>query len=197
MGWTGISKSECVCDRHGNVNRYATAKKIVEGGGLDVLRGAMGEGGYYAVVSDRRTRDAFLLVLLIRVKGGLLWYKDLIDTSGPAVCGCPSAVLDAADRLCPCTPEYDSLGDAAAWRARCRERAASRGLPTAFGRVPVGGSVVWHVPEDSGCSVCGVPLGGMSLKLPKVPRRRSWTYLPLRLRVSTRLVDPADCEPAD
>lgn len=195
MGWTGMDLHYCEFNKNGSVNKKKTMDREFESWGSTVIKSTMSGGVWYGVVRERDGR-AWLVVSLIHVARGddEFRYKDMTDTCGPYEKGCPKAILDLADEVCPCTDEYDSDGHAKAWREACRENLRIKDSPTAFKNVRPGESVLWHIPEDSGVTCGGMSLAGCTVKLTKKPGKRQWRCHELRARVATKMVNPLDCE---
>lgn len=196
MGWTGMGLEYCEYNANGTVNKHKTMTHELESWGTEVIQSAMAGGNWYGVVRERDGR-MFLLICLININKSLgeFMYKDMTDTVGPYEKECPKAILDLADRLCPCTDEYDSNGWARAWRAECREAIRVKNSPTAFKNVKAGEAVLWHVPEDSYLTMNGERIAGTTLRLTKVKGRRTWIHQGLwNTRIPTKYVNPKDCE---
>lgn len=196
MGWTSFDKCYCITNKRGQVDKKATMTHEIESyGDSKVVKAAMGNGNYYAVVHNLKHDYYYLLICLTSVKNGEFWYKDMGDTMGPYECECPKSILDLADELCPCTEEYDRSGYAKVWRAKCRVNLAKKKLPTAFSNVKTGDWIEWHVPSDSTIRAMGVSVAGCTINLTKVAGKRSWiTYDFLNaMRVPIKFVNPADC----
>lgn len=196
MGWTGMDLRYCELNRNGSVNKKRTMDHEFESWGSKVVKSAMADGVWYGVVRERDGKT-WLVVSLIHVarEADEFRYKDMTDTCGPYDKGCPKAILDLADKLCPCTDDYDSSGYARRWREACRENIRIKNLPTAFKNVKPGESVLWHVPEDSCLTMGGERIAGQTLVLTKVKGRRTWIHQGLwATRVPTKYVNPKDCE---
>ena len=196
MGWTSFSTDYCEFNKRGQVDKRATMSREIESyGDCEVVKSAMAGGNYYAVVHNVRRDCYYLIVCLTEVKDGEFYYKDMDDTMGPCEKQCPKSILDLADKLCPCTDEYDPHGYAKAWRDECRKRLADKDSPTAFRNVGYDERIEWHVPEDSTLMMGGDSIAGMTLTLTKVRGRRSWIHKGLHwTRVPTRFVNPNDCK---
>lgn len=197
MGWTSFSKSYCIFDKRGHVDKKATMTREIESyGDIKVVKAVMSGTNYYSVVHNLKSGDYFLLMCLTGVRDGEFWYKEMEDTMGPCYYDCPKSILDLADALCPCTEEYDRSGWAKEWREKCRKNLEKKKLPTTYAKVKVGAEIDWHVPEDSGLEAFGAPLAGRTIRLTKWSGKRSWiTYdFGWAMRVPTKFVRPEDCE---
>ena len=197
MGWTSFSKSYCIFDKRGHVDKKETMTQEIESyGDLKVVKAVMSGTNYYSVVHNLKSGDYFLLMCLTGVRDGEFWYKEMEDTMGPCYYDCPKSILDLADALCPCTEGYDPNGWAKKWRDECRRNLEKKKLPTTYAKVKVGAEIDWHVPEDSGLEAFGAPLAGRTIRLTKWSGKRSWiTYdFGRAMRVPTKFVRPEDCE---
>ena len=196
MGWDAFDKAFCLTNSRGQIDRKATvAHEIEVWGDCKVVKAAMAGTTFYGVVYNVKHNQHYLVVILTSVKGDDFAYKEMTDTMGPYEKDCPKSILDLADKLCPCTDEYDYAGYAKEWRAACREQLAIKNSPAAFKNVRAGESVVWHVPEDSRLTMDGQALAGLTLVLTKEEGRRTWVHCGLwKTKVPTKYVNPADCE---
>lgn len=121
MGWTYTARPHDKSIAEFLRSRFECSN---DSGSWKIVRDSLvGRCEYYALF--RRTYPDgrithFLGVMLVKAGKREIGWKDMTDAMGPTVTRCPIGILDLADELAPCTPEYDHHGWARAWREHCR-----------------------------------------------------------------------------